>query len=156
MKKKAVVSSWKHRWPSLSWHGHICHITGPLCWESIGYCYNSNLVKMAPLSLYCITVMSWVRWRLKLLASRVFAQSFVQVQIKENTKAPHHWPWLGESTGDRWIPLTKGQWCEKCIHLVMSTWECCNWTNVDPDLWHHMASQGLNDIVNMLKCFDGY
>ena len=24
---------------------------------------------------------------------------------------PHYWPFKGESTGDRWIPLTKDQWC---------------------------------------------
>ena len=28
---------------------------------------------------------------------------------KKSVKAPHHWPLRGESTGDRWIPLTKGQ-----------------------------------------------
>ena len=33
---------------------------------------------------------------------------FVQAQIKENIKAPRHWPLWGESTGHRWIPLTKG------------------------------------------------
>ena len=42
-------------------------------------------------------------------ASRLFAHPFVQAQIKENFKAPHHWPLWGGSTGDRWIPLTKGQ-----------------------------------------------
>ena len=30
-------------------------------------------------------------------------------QIKENIKAPRHWPLCGEFTGDRWIPRTKGQ-----------------------------------------------
>ena len=30
-------------------------------------------------------------------------------QIKENIKAPRHWPLWGEITGDRWIPRTKGQ-----------------------------------------------
>ena len=35
-------------------------------------------------------------------------QPFAQTQIKENIKAPCHWPLGGESTGDRWIPLTKG------------------------------------------------
>ena len=33
-------------------------------------------------------------------ASRLFAQPFVQVQIKENIKVPRHWPLWGESTGD--------------------------------------------------------
>ena len=27
----------------------------------------------------------------------------------QNIKAPGHWPLWGESIGDRWIPLTKGQ-----------------------------------------------
>ena len=30
-------------------------------------------------------------------------------QIKENIKAPSHWPLWGEFTYDRWIPRTKGQ-----------------------------------------------
>ena len=32
-----------------------------------------------------------------------------KAQIKENIKAPRHWPWCGEFTGNRWIPHTKGQ-----------------------------------------------
>ena len=43
-------------------------------------------------------------------------------QIKENTKALCHWPLWGESTGDRWIPLTMDQWCKKCFHLMTSSW----------------------------------
>ena len=34
---------------------------------------------------------------------------FIQAQIKENIKAPRHWPLCGEFNGDRWIPRTKGQ-----------------------------------------------
>ena len=34
---------------------------------------------------------------------------FVQPHIKENIKGPRHWPSWGESAGDRWIPLPKGQ-----------------------------------------------
>ena len=69
-----------------------------------------------------ITVTSqWARWRLKLPASRLFAQPFVQAQIKENKKVPRHWPLWGESTCDRWIPLTKGQWRGKCFHLMTSS-----------------------------------
>ena len=30
-------------------------------------------------------------------------------QIKENIKAPRHWPLWGDFTGDRWIPRTNGQ-----------------------------------------------
>ena len=44
------------------------------------------------------------------------------MQIKENTKAPRHWPFGWESTSDRWIPHTKGQWRGKCFHLMTSSW----------------------------------
>ena len=48
-----------------------------------------------------ITVMSqWARWRLKSPALRLFTQPFIQVQIKENIKAPRLWPLCGEFTGD--------------------------------------------------------
>ena len=52
------------------------------------------------------------------------------MQIKENIKAPRHWPLCGEFTGDRWIP-------GKCFHLMTSSCDrtmrkhrCYNW-----DLW---------------------
>ena len=32
-----------------------------------------------------------------------------KAQIKENIKAPRHWPLWGEFTGNHWIPHTKGQ-----------------------------------------------
>ena len=32
--------------------------------------------------------------------------SAYSAQIKENIKAPRHWPLCGEFTGDRWIPRT--------------------------------------------------
>ena len=76
-----------------------------------------------------ITVTSWwPGWRLKSPASRLFTQSFIQTQIKENIKATRHWPLCWEFTGDRWIPCTKGQWRGKCFHLmtsscVVSPWE---------------------------------
>ena len=43
------------------------------------------------------------------MASRLCTQQFVQMQIKENIKAPRHWPLWGEFTSDRWISCTKGQ-----------------------------------------------
>ena len=39
----------------------------------------------------------------------LLTQPFIQAQIKENIKAPRHWPLCGEFTGDRWIPRTNGQ-----------------------------------------------
>ena len=33
----------------------------------------------------------------------------VQAITNENLKSLHHWPLCGESTGDQWVPHTKGQ-----------------------------------------------
>ena len=43
-------------------------------------------------------------------------------QIKENIKAPRHWPLCGEFTGDRWIPRTNGQLRGKWFHLRTPSW----------------------------------
>ena len=43
----------------------------------------------------------------QLPAFRLFPQPLVQAQIKENIKAPRHWPLCGEFTGDRWIPAQR-------------------------------------------------
>ena len=72
----------------------------------------------------------WARWRLKSPASRLFTQPFIQKQIKENIKAPRHWPFGGEFTDDRWIPRTNG-------HL--------NAENVSISWRHH---------IKMFKCFN--
>ena len=78
--------------------------------------------KMTP--TYDITVtLKWALRRLKSPAYRLFAQSSVQAQMKENIKAPHYWPFWGESTGDRRIALTKGQQRGKCFHLLTSSWQ---------------------------------
>ena len=55
--------------------------------------------------------------------SRLLTQPFIQTQIKENIKAPRHWPLCGEFTVDRWIPHTNGQLRRKCFHLMTSSWE---------------------------------
>ena len=61
-------------------------------------------------SLIIITMTSeWVRWRLRSPASRLFIQPSIQTQMKENMKAPRHWPLWREFTGDQWIPQRKGQ-----------------------------------------------
>ena len=60
-------------------------------------------------ALETITLTSqWARWRLKSPASLLFTQLLVQARIKDNIKAPRHWPLRGECTGDQWVPLTKG------------------------------------------------
>ena len=49
----------------------------------------------------CVTIIEKYR---RLSRSRI-----IPAQIKENIKAPRHWPLWGEFTGDRWIPRTNGQ-----------------------------------------------
>ena len=44
----------------------------------------------------------------------MLTQLFIQSQIKENIKAPRHWPLLGEFSGDWWIP-DKGPVTRKMI-----------------------------------------
>ena len=41
------------------------------------------------------------------LHSRLFTQSCIQAQIKENTKAPRHWPLCGEFTGTGEFPAQR-------------------------------------------------
>ena len=48
---------------------------------------------------------------------------------QRSIKTPPHWPLWGEFTGDRWIPRTKGQWREKCFHLMTSS--CCQVITAD-------------------------
>ena len=48
--------------------------------------------------------------------------TFFRAQIKENIKAPRHWPLWGEFTCDRWIPSTNGQKRGKCFHLMTLSW----------------------------------
>ena len=48
---------------------------------------------------------SWrARLRLKSPVSWLFTQPFIQAEIKENIKAPRHWPLCGEFTGTGEFP----------------------------------------------------
>ena len=86
----------------------------------------TKISAMIELTLYecCITMTSqWAWWRHRSPASRLSTQPFIRAQIKENIKAPRHWPLCGEFTGDRWILRTNGQWRGKCFHLMTSSWD---------------------------------
>ena len=86
---------------------------------------------MAHLSNFIIMTSWWARWRFKLLASRLFTQSFIQAQIKQNIKAPRHWPLCGEFTGDRWIPAQRASNAEN-----VSIW------------WRHLAYDVCESAIN--------
>ena len=49
----------------------------------------------------------WARWRLKSSAFRLFTQPFVQAQIKENIRAPRHWPVWGDVNSPHKWPVTR-------------------------------------------------
>ena len=70
-------------------------------------------------------------------ASRLFSQLFVQVHIKENFK--------DRVTGlcvDGWTPLSKGQWCGKCFHLIMSS--CMHLNHKDNFRYSYKYIDGVN------------
>ena len=49
----------------------------------------------------------WAQYRLKSLASRLFSQLFIEMQIKENIKAPRHWLWAGNLPGTGEFPVQR-------------------------------------------------
>ena len=49
---------------------------------------------------------------LKSPASRLFTEPFIQTQIKENIKAPRHWPLCGEFTGTSEFPAQRASYAE--------------------------------------------
>ena len=86
-------------------HTHTHTNTQTIRWV----CFEQKRFRMSDTELIIIVTSLWARWRLKSPASRLFTQAIIQAQIKENIKAPRHWPLWGEFTGDRWIPRTKDQ-----------------------------------------------
>ena len=63
--------------------------------------YTSTHENTAEWEWFITVTSSLLRWRHKSPAWRLFTQLFIQAQIKENIKAPRHWPLWGEYTGDR-------------------------------------------------------
>ena len=87
-----------------------------------------------------ITVTSqWVRWCLKSPASPLFTRPFSQAQIKENIKAPRHWPLCGEFTGDRWISRTKMASNAENV----SSW----WRHPGINIFVHMTSFSMSEEI---------
>ena len=74
----------------------------------------------------------WALWRLKSPALRLFTQQFIQVQIKEDIKAPRHWPLWWEFTSDQWIPP----------HRASSTENVSIW-------WRHRVKPAIRSVGNI-------
>ena len=69
---------------------------------------------------------------------------FYETQIKENIKAPRHWPLCGEFTGDRWIPRTNGQLRGKYFHLMTSSCKVAHHS--------HLSDLPIHDIPQKVSC----
>ena len=54
---------------------------------------------------------------------------------KKLIKAPSHWPLRGESTGDRRIALTKGQYSPKWFHLMSLSWRLLQMSQCRVVIW---------------------
>ena len=97
-----------------------------------------------------VTLASWYPlWRLKSPASRLLIQSFIQTQIKENIKAPRHWPLWGEFTGTGEFSAQRASYAEN-----VSIW----WRHHDTlQLYHkghpiHEFTTTLNPVATIAKC----
>ena len=79
-------------------------VNSPSMWDWMRGFNGNTPHKIAPVqpsaenTLHITLTSWWLRWRLKSPASRLFTQPFIQTQIKENIKAPCHWPLCGEFT----------------------------------------------------------
>ena len=116
----------------------IPHFTGHVITKP---CWLSHVSKRGPwepstgifslgyrgISHYNDVMMSVMASQMSMSLSQITNLTIVYLTVylgadQRNIKAPRHWPLWGEFTGDRWIPDTKGQWHEKCFHLMTSSW----------------------------------
>ena len=76
---------------SCSYKHHLKMVSGILLYlKELKTEKNEHVI---PITWQFVKMMSyWARWHLKSPASPLFAHPFVQAQIKENIKAPCHWP----------------------------------------------------------------
>ena len=97
-----------------------------------------------------------MQWCLKSPAPRLFTQPLIQAQIKENSASL---AFVGEFTGDRWIPRTNGQKRVKCFDLMTSSWIAFRITWSSLALAHGTSETMLSIWVNTIKLdtyFMGY
>ena len=99
----------------------------PIHWKFRFLCYVENLQVIGSMSSYVFwnvprppqCSLLWLGYyhysdvmmgtMASLITSLTSSQPFIHAQIKENIKAPRHWPLCGEFTWDQWIPRTYGQ-----------------------------------------------
>ena len=121
----------KHCCIMTSWQGDAFRMTGSFYGE-----FTSHNDNQSPRQTfhYGDVIMSTIASQITSLT--IVYSTVYYAQIKENIKAPRHWPLCEEFTGDRWIPRTNGQLRGKCFHLMTSS---CYYTTTVRTLWAHMA-----------------
>ena len=108
-RKGFTYSQWIHHAYAVSWNTKTCK--NP--WKLQGF------YAITPIIHYNDVIMGAIASEITSLTN-VYS-IVIQTQIKENIKAPRHWPSCGEFTGHRWIPRTNGQLRGKCFHLMTSS-----------------------------------
>ena len=113
-------------------YGHWCVRTLPGCVDGRLFTMTSPIafpgVRCDPLVHNSdITFMwyhSWISWCLKSSATRPFVICWLTSTKTSKLR------FIGslESTSNRWIPFTKGKWCEKHIRAMISLYsQLCSW-----------------------------
>ena len=135
-------------WTKRSNDAAVLHVNFKMIWQrnkstnwtneisrnlSLGCISDGRPILQSPITITSL----WGRWRLKSPASRLFAQSFIQAQIKQKHQSSASLAFVGELTGDPWIPHTKGQWRGKCFHLMTSS---CSVSKVISFMVNHVDS----------------
>ena len=130
------------------------------CWEIENYVYASSYISLDQEALNIWTILAqlrpWTlraRYRLKSAASPLFTQPFIQTQIKENIKAPRHWPLGGIHRGPvnsphKW-PATRKMFPFDDV-IMNSAFHTCGRTRMD--VWANISSGPLYpQFCNVLK-----
>ena len=111
---KRLSKQLRRQWFGMPWYSlwRHCIFFIVLYWKEK---YEDHFYTMYPwicISLPITMTSQWAWWRLRSPASRLFTQPFIQTQIKENIKAPRHWPLCGEFTGTGEFPAQRASYVE--------------------------------------------
>ena len=141
--------------------------------HKVGYVRKANWSEVAILALYIGLILPWGpgnispvyksiqptnQWGgamhdIALTCDQQFvclSTGFFKLAKRQTSKLHIVGPLWGESTSDRWIPLTKGQQCGKCFHVVTSSWSVR--LNVR-GTWSHNNDETSNIVHPTLKQF---
>ena len=127
---------WKQG-PSMFTPNMICY---DVMWCDVMWCYDVMWCDMVWCGVvWCGVMLCDVIWY-----DMTFIPPFIQAQVKENIKAPRHWPLCGKFACDRWIPRTKASnaenvtiwWCHHERFLVFY------------EYMSHQNYEGIVDIEN--------